>query len=130
MRRHKVKSIIKKQGGDFQVVFRDGMRVFWPRESGRGINVGTWVCEYKYKNGQTVAFSWNNELRFVVPQPQYFDNAVEFIENFRFFDRVPFNNAVVRALHYRTDPMILPDTEKIAHNLVLLGLKTTMSKLR
>ena len=125
MKRHKIQHVIKKQGGNLQVIFNDGMRVFWPREYARGLVDGTTVWEHKHKNGQTVAFSWDNNLRFLVPQPLHFDESFDFVEKFRFFDRVSFNNAIIDALHYRMDKMVLPDSEKIAHNVVLLGLKST-----
>lgn len=130
MKRHKIQKIIKKQGGHSQVIFSDGMSVFWPREYVRDLNVGTVVYEHKHKTGQTVAFSWKDNLRFVEFQPTSFNDAVDFIEKFKLFDSVAFNNALVRTLDYPIDQFMFPDTEKFAHNIVLFGIKSRYGKSR
>ena len=130
MQRHKIERIVKKPGGNFQVVFRDGKCVFWPREYAYGLDKGLRVNEHKNKKGQTVAFSWKDNIRFIGEQPIHFDESVDFIENFKFFDRVPFNIAVLRALGYGIEPLIYPDTENFAHNMVLLAVKHKYTKER
>ena len=130
MKTHKIKQIIKKQGGNYQVVFNDGTRVFWPREYANDLNVGTRVREHQHKNGETVAFSWAENIRFVVPQPLFYEDAVEFLEKFRLFDTVAFNKAVVRSMHYAIEPLMLPDVDKFAQNIVLLGIKKHFGKSR
>ena len=130
MKIHKVQQIIKKQGGNFQIVFDDGTRAFWPRENIRGMYIGATVREHKHKNGQTVAFSWSKYLRFVVPQPIHIDESMEFLAEFKPFDRVRFNNAVIGALNVSVGPLIFPDNEKFAQNIFLYGLQTQHSKSR
>ena len=130
MKKHKVQQIIKKQGGNFQVVFSDGVRVFWPREDLRGLGIGTRVCEHKHKNGQTVAFSWNNDLRFIGPEPMHIDDAAAFVAKFKFFDRVSFNKAVVKALDVYVEPLVFPDIDKIAQYMFWLAIQRTNAKLR
>ena len=130
MIKHKVQQIIRKQGGNAQIVFRDGARVFWPKDCLRGLIVGTTIYEHKHKNGQTVAFSWDKKLRFVGGRPEHVDDAIEFVEKFKLFDRVPFNNAIVRAMDYFIEPLALPDTVKIAHNVVLLGVRDRYTNSR
>ena len=130
MKKHKIQHVIKKQGGHFQVVFRDGGTMFCPRECACGLNVGTTVIEHKHKNGQTVAFSWHNQLRYVVSQPMHFDAAVDFLEKFRWFDRIAFNKAVVQKMGSRDESGLFPDISQYAHNVVLAGIKTSYSTSR
>ena len=126
MKTHKVKNIIKKQRGYVRVVFTDGNSISGPCEQMSGIHPSMRVQEHVDKNGMTVAYSWDGNIRFVTGQPFYFDDAVKFIKNFRLFDRVRFNNAVIKTMHYRNRNPVFPDTEKFAHNLVLFGIKTKM----
>ena len=130
MKKHKIQHIIKKQGGNAQVVFRDGKTVFWSREYVSNIVPGISVLEHKHKNGQTVAFSWGNNLRYVVSQPQSFEDATIFIEKFKWIDRISFNNAVVNALIYNIEPMVFPTITDIAHNMTLLKIKMDNDKKR
>lgn len=130
MKRYKIQHVIKKQGGNYQVVFNDGTSVFWPREYMNGLTSGTRICEHKHKNGQTVAFSWSDKLRFVVKQPLHFDDSLDFIEQFDAFDRISFNNAVVRALGYKIGLVFSSNIVVAAHNMVLLGIKSGQSKTR
>ena len=128
MKKHKVQYVVKKQRGNYQVVFRDGSCMFCPRECTGELDIGTTVYEHKHKNGKTVAFSWYNQLNFVVPQPIHFDSAVAFLENFKLFDRMAFGRAVVHNIGYHDG--LLSCTEKIAHNMVLLGIKQSLARSR
>ena len=122
MIKHKVDRIIKKQGGNAQIVFRDSTVVFWPKRQLHGIVQGTIIREHKHKNGQTVAFSWYDNVRFVVPQPENLDESIEFIKKFKLFDSVFFDNALVRAMNYPIEPLLFPDAVKLAHDLMLYGV--------
>ena len=124
MKIHKVHQVIAKQGGNYRVIFKDGTSVFWPREYMQGLTIGTLVCEHQHKDGQTVAYSWRDKLRFVVQQPANLDDSIDFVEKFKWIDRASFNNAVVRATGYRMDHMLLPDTIVTAHNMALLRLRS------
>ena len=124
MKKHKVKNIIKKSGENAKVVFADGASMFVPRNMLDSVHAGLRVTEHINKNGTTVAYSWDKNIRFVGAQPMHYANAIKFIEDFKLFDRVRFNNAVMDVMHYRNASRIFPDTEKFAHNLVLLGIKT------
>ena len=130
MKKHVIQQIIKKQGGNYRVVFRGGKSIFWPCEYAQGLTIGTVVREHKHKNGKTVAFSWDDKIRFVSPQPTYMEEAFDFIEKFRLWDRVRFNNAVMGAAKFVWEPLILPDTKNFAQNLVLFGLQRKYSNSR
>lgn len=130
MKKHKIQHVIKKQGGNAQVVFRDGETVFWPREHMRGIVPGVAILEYVNKSGKTVAFSWQDKMRYVVPEPPHFDEAMDFIENLKWLDRIMFNNAVSHALDSKMEMMFSPNTIQLAHNMMLLKIKTDRYKTR
>lgn len=130
MKKHKIQHIIKKQGGNAQVVFRDGKTVFWPREYLRDIAPGTKVFEYKNKNNKTVAFTWNSQVRYVVPEPSHFDDALEFVENLKWFDRIVFNNVLSYAVGGEIMAASGSNTIRLAHNMMLLKIKTDRYKTR
>ena len=130
MKKREIRQIINKQGNKYQIVFTDGTHIFWPNENMRGIEKGAYIIEHKHKNGQTVAFSCGKNIRFVVPQPYHFDDAIEFIEKFKLIYRISFNNAIVRAMHYRVDFATFFSNNALAHNVVLYGIKTKMAKHR
>ena len=130
MKKHTIEHIIKKQGGNAQIMFRDGETVFWPSEFINGLKKGTMVREHKHKNGQTVAFSWDESVRFVGTQPRHLDESMAFLQKFSTMDMIRFNNALVRAMNYKMDVAIMPDLYDFAHNLVLFGLSRANSRNR
>ena len=130
MKKYKVQQIIKLYAGNVQLLCDDGTRMFWPREYMNDICIGTKIQEHKHKDGKLVAFSWGHSLRFMVDQPMHFNESFNFVSKFKLFDQVAFNNAVVRAMRYRTGKLILPNTEQVAHNMVLFGLKSMVGKVR
>lgn len=130
MKTHKVKNIIRESDGNDLAVFTDGFNIHIPQECTKTLKPNMVVAEHINKNGTTVAYSWDGYMRFVGVQPMHYDESFKFIEDFKFFDRVRFNSAVMNVMHYRNTNHIFPNTEKFAHNLVLLGIKTTMRRQR
>lgn len=123
MKKHRVKKFIKKDTTHTMVVFRDGGTVCVNNIQAAFMRPNMRVVEHTDKNGKTVAYSWDENIKFVAPQPLYFDASVDFMKKLKPLDRVAFNNAVVATMHYKTGRSLFPNTEKFAHNLVLLGFK-------
>ena len=130
MKRHKIRQIVRKPDGNFVVVFHDEMRVDWPCKYLQNIRVGGVVYEHKHKDGQTVAFSWPGHIRFMVHQPIYYDESLDFVKKFKPLDQVKFNNAIVCSMCHLAGWLVIPNADKTAHNMVVLGLKTNMQKQR